>query len=87
MTHIMKKVQFSQLNSYGCDPLGKDDVYDIEVFRDYCMTGAFIDYDGYGEHVDENYYVLNHYGLIYPSEITIDYVFPKETKYVVWYNK
>ena len=85
--NIMKKVQFSNLDTYGCDPMDKDDVYTIPGFVELCKQGGFIDDDGCGELVSKDKYVLTEHGLIWPSMIVDDYEFPLEAHYVVWYNK
>ena len=47
----MTKAKFSVVNTYGCHPKDEDDVYTVEEFKQYCKSGAFIDYDGFGNPV------------------------------------
>jgi len=65
-------------------------------WKECCDGGGFIDYDGYGNAVDENYNIIeisdsldyegNH---IFPSDYTNlgGAKIPLETKYILWYNR
>lgn len=52
-----------------------------------CDGGGFIDYDGHGRLVDENYEFLPRVS-VRPSDYTENrIVFPEEAKYIHWCNK
>jgi hypothetical protein len=68
----------------------------LDEWKECCEDGGFIDYDGYGSAVDENYKIIeiadgmdyegNH---IWPSDYTVlgGAKIPIETKYILWYNR
>lgn len=68
----------------------------LQEWKECCDDGGFIDYDGYGNAVDENYNIIqiadtldyegNH---IWPSDYTqLDGAkIPVDTKYILWYNR
>lgn len=59
----------------------------IEDWKECCDGGGFIDYDGNGELIDENYDFIEN-GFVKPSHHThLKKEFPKEAKYVMWYNR
>lgn len=59
----------------------------LQDWMDGCDDGGFIDYDGCGCLVDENYEFLPRTS-VRPSDYTKNrIVFPKEAKYIHWYNR
>jgi len=68
----------------------------LDEWKECCDDGGFIDYDGCGNAVDENYNIIqitdtldyegNH---IWPSDYTErgGKKIPIDTKYILWYNK
>jgi hypothetical protein len=77
-----EKVEYSQVNMYGCDPLNKDDVYTVEGFKEFCEDGAFIDYDGFGHPVKND---LADFSIeIKPSRVSD---IPDDATHIVWYNR
>jgi len=56
----------------------------LEEFRQACIDGFFIDYDGYGELCTETE-ALGEY--ISPSEVLANRTIPIESTQVNWYNK
>jgi len=71
-------------------------LFSLEDWKECCDTGGFIDYDGYGSAVDENYKIIDmgkvgdfFDEMISPSDYTKfggDKI-PVDTKYILWYNK
>ena len=68
----------------------------LQEWKECCDEGGFIDYDGYGNAVDENYSVIqitdtNDYegNHIWPSDYTKlgGKKIPIDTKYILWYNR
>jgi hypothetical protein len=67
----------------------------LEEWKQCCDDGGFIDYDGYGDPVDENYQIIKMIdengfgGSIYPSDYTerAGNNIPPNTKYILWYNR
>lgn len=53
-----------------------------------CEQHAFIDYDGHGDLVDENYEMREGWSYWKPSDITQKRKeLPVDAKYVLWYNR
>ena len=68
----------------------------LQEWKECCDEGGFIDYDGYGNAVDENYSIIqitdtNDYegNHIWPSDYTKlgGKKIPIDTKYILWYNR
>ena len=57
------------------------DKMSLEEFIRNCQCGGIIDYDGFGELVDEKGITI---GIIYPSAVTQLF---ENADHVVWYNK
>ena len=77
-----KQVEYSEVNMYGCDPLGKDDVYTVEGFKEFCEDGAFIDYDGVGHPVKND--LADESIWIKPSRLD---EIPEDATHIVWFNR
>ena len=71
-------------------------LFPLEEWKECCDDGGFIDYDGYGSAVDENYNIIDmgkvddfFDEMISPSDYTEfggDKI-PVDTKYILWYNR
>jgi hypothetical protein len=68
----------------------------LQEWKECCDEGGFIDYDGYGNAVDENYSIIqitdtNDYegDHVWPSDYTKlgGKKIPIDTKYILWYNR
>jgi hypothetical protein len=68
----------------------------LESWKENCDFGGFIDYDGYGNAVDENYNIIEmsdsldfEGNNIRPSDYTDrgGKNIPANTKYILWYNR
>lgn len=58
----------------------------LEEWKASCEEGGFIDYDGYGDLVAEDYTMIGE--TTRPSAHTKrKKVYPPEAKYILWYNK
>lgn len=77
-----KEVFFSVTGTYGNHPEGEDDVYTVQEFKEFCASGAFIDYDGYGHPVKDRKSDLEIY--IRPSKLNM---IPEDATHIVWYNR
>ena len=77
-----KLIKFSVTGKYGCGPDGEDDVYTVDEFKNYCKSGSFIDYDGFGFPVKEN--LADKSIWIQPSNIKD---IPKDATHIIWYNR
>lgn len=77
-----RPVKFSSTGRYGCGPDNEDDVYTVSEFRDYCDSGAFIDYDGHGYPVKDN--MADDSIIIKPSRL---HEIPLDATHIVWYNR
>lgn len=77
-----EKVNFSGTGRYGCGPDNEDDVYTVEEFRECVMSGAFIDYDGFGYPVRDC--LADKDITIKPSEIER---IPTDATHIVWLNR
>lgn len=75
-------VNFTATNRYGCGPSDEDDVYTVEEFRERVHSGAFIDYDGFGEPVKDG--KADPDINIYPSQLKS---IPADAMHIVWYNR
>ncbi len=68
------------------EPFNKEngDLFSINTFIDYCKSGGFINYDGFGHYSDGTivFYELE----IYPSDITKGNNV-RNFSHVVWYNR
>jgi len=71
-------------------------LFSLEDWKECCDAGGFIDYDGYGNAVDENYKIIDmgkvddfFDEMISPSDYTIrgGVKIPLDTKYILWYNR
>lgn len=78
-----RKVKFSSTGNYGCGPDHEDDVYTIEEFREYCESGGFVDYDGYGHPVKDE--MCDPDIFVSPSSYAKD--IPADATHIVWYNR
>ena len=76
-------VKFTVTGKYGNVPDGEDDVYTLEEFKDFCDSGAFIDYDGYGNPVKDN--KADTKIILQPSYW--ESVIPKDATHIIWYNR
>ena len=62
------------------------DLYDLEDWIHYVQSGAFIDYDGYGNMATESSHLprVN----VYPSKAKHrNFEFPAWVTHIVWYNR
>lgn len=68
----------------------------LQEWKECCDDGGFIDYDGYGDPIDENYQKIdmgkvNDFldDVISPSDYTHrgGMKIPENTKYILWYNR
>jgi hypothetical protein len=75
-------VKFTQTGRYGCGKITEDDVYTIAEFHEFCRSGAFVDYDGFGHPVKDK--LANPDITIKPS--TRDEI-PSDATHIVWYNR
>jgi hypothetical protein len=58
----------------------------LDVWKEDCDQGGFIDYDGHGDLVSENYEFIG--SSTRPSDHTYKKRnYPIEAKYILWYNK
>ena len=95
MNYKTGKVNFSSTGNYGSGPKNEDDVYTVEEFKEYCESGAFIDYDGYGYSVKDGYVMkdpnydpdsdifFDRYIVVRPSQIKH---LPEDATHVIWFN-
>jgi hypothetical protein len=62
------------------------DIISLENWKQDCDLNCFIDYDGYGDLVDENFNLI---GITRrPSDYTDKRKdFPENAKYILWYNR
>lgn len=77
-----ESVKFTVTGTYGCHPPSEDDVYTVTEFLEFVDSGAFIDYDGYGNPVKDNKADLTK--IIKPSMVN---KIPKDATHIVWYNR
>lgn len=77
-----RKVNYSATGRYGCGPMHENDVYTIEEFVQACECGAFIDYDGWGYPVKNNF--ADDSIVIQPSNLS---AIPKDATHIDWYNR
>lgn len=78
-----ESVKFSVTGTYGnATHPDEDDVYTIEEFKDFCSSGAFIDYDGFGYPVRDK--KCNPAVTIKPSRLDD---IPEDATHIVWYNR
>ena len=78
----IEEVKFTSTGNYGCGPADEDDVYTIEEFKEYCDTGAFIDYDGFGYPVKDK--LSDPSIFIKPSRLDL---IPKDATHIIWFNR
>lgn len=65
-----------ELSDYG-------ELYSFEIFKAFCKTGGFIDYDGYGKYSDgEKMSNIS----IFPSDIRHKH-HRKDFSHVIWFNR
>ena len=71
-------------------------LFSLEEWKECCDAGGFIDYDGYGDPVDENYHIIDmgkqddfFETVISPSDYTKfgGKGIPIDTRYILWYNR
>ena len=77
-----EKVKFTKTGQYGCGPIGEDDVYTVEEFKELAKDGAFIDYDGHGYPVKDK--LADRSIMIRPSKVKN---IPSDATHIVWYNR
>jgi len=76
------KVKFSATGRYGVHPMDEDDVYTVKEFKEFCESGAFIDYDGEGAPVKDGYADLK--VIVKPSKLDL---IPEDATHIVWFNR
>lgn len=59
------------------------DVFTVEEFKQYCQTGAFVDYDGYG-YAAKNGMAAGGKAVIQPSKLN---EIPDDATHIVWFNR
>jgi len=79
-TNYREPVKFTVTNQYGCG--SDDDVYTVKEFRECVETGAFIDYDGFGNPVKNR--LCDPDIMVFPSSVEL---ISEDTTHIVWYNK
>lgn len=60
-----------------------DDVFTMDDFVSACLSGSFIDYDGFGHYATAD---MKTYKVIRPSDV-IDQTHDTTYTHVVWYNR
>lgn len=75
-----EKVSFTEVNTYGNSD--GDDVYTVEVFKEYCKDRLFTDYDGFGHPVKNS--LVDCSIEIKPSRVG---EIPNDATHIVWYNR
>jgi hypothetical protein len=82
MPCYIKPVLFTMTNCFGHGPDYEDDVYTVEAFRQAAETWVFVDSDGFG------YPVRNEFAdpkiIIKPSKIN---EIPADATHIVWFNR
>jgi hypothetical protein len=77
-----KIVTFTDVNTYGNNKEGEDDVYTVAEFKDLAKCKSLVDYDGYGHPVKNKKYDPDIH--IKPSLIN---KIPKDATHIIWFNR
>lgn len=64
------------------DDMGGD-LFTVQEFKQYCATGAFVDYDGYGYPAKDGMARGGH-AVIQPSTL---HLIPEDATHIVWFNR